>query len=54
MSNKGVRCSPETRERAIRMVDERPGEATSERAATVEVASLLGKKADTLKRGIRS
>ena len=53
MSNKGVRYSPETRERAIRMVEERRSETTSAWAATVEVSSLLGMKAETLRRWIR-
>jgi len=48
-----TRYSPEVRERAVRMVEERRSDFPSEWATTQEVSKLLGMTPETLRRWVR-
>jgi len=47
------RCSPEVRERAVRMVQEHAGEHASQWAALTSIASKIGCSAETLRHWVR-
>ncbi len=47
------RCSPEVRERAVRMVFEHQGEHESQWAAMASIASKIGCTAETLRKWVR-
>lgn len=51
--NSSTRCSPEARNRVVRLVPEHQGEHASQWSASASVASKLGCMAETLRKWMR-